>query len=208
MSSPPKLTPFSYVILALVGRGGAGAHDIVQMMREGPMFWTTSESHFYAEPKRLEKLGYLSARKEPGRTRTRTHYTLTAQGRDALSAWLAAPAAMPRVQHEALVKLLAADFSDDATILASLAGLRDGIADARASLGVLTERAEQIPHRTRYLRLINDFGKQSLDTLSEWLDHVEHELATSAGDSTPPQRQPAPTSASVDPAPHDRRAPA
>jgi PadR family transcriptional regulator AphA len=186
MSSPPKLTPFSYVILALVGRGGAGAHDIVQMMREAPMFWTTSESHYYAEPKRLEKLGYLSARKEPGQTRTRTHYTLTAQGRDALSAWLAEPAAMPRVQHEALVKLLAADFSDDATLLASLTDLRDGIADARASLAVLIERAEQIPHRTRYLRLINDFGERSLNTLSEWLDHVEHELATSPGDPTPP----------------------
>jgi hypothetical protein len=47
-----KLTPFSYVILALVGRGGAGPHDIVRMMREGAIFWTTSESHYYAEPKR------------------------------------------------------------------------------------------------------------------------------------------------------------
>lgn len=207
MSSRSNLTPFSYVILALVGRGGAGAHDLVQMMREGPMFWTTSESHFYAEPKRLQKLGYLSARTEPGRTRTRTHYTLTDQGRDALSAWLAEPAAMPRVQHEALVKLLAADFSDDATILASLAGLRDGIADAYASLGVLIERAEQIPHRTRYLRLINEFGERSLDALNDWLDHVEHELGTGAGAPTPTQRQPAPASASIDPAPQELREP-
>jgi len=173
------------------------------MMREAPMFWTTSESHFYAEPKRLEKLGYLSAREEPGRTRTRTHYTLTDQGRDALSAWLAEPAAMPRVQHEALVKLLAADFSDDAATLASLAGLRGGIADARASLGVLTERAEQIPHRTRYLRLINEFGKRSLDTLTEWLDHVEHELGTSAGDAPPLPRQPSPAGPLRDSAAHD-----
>jgi DNA-binding PadR family transcriptional regulator len=187
MSSHPKLTPFSYVILALVGRGGAGAHEIVQMMGEGSgMFWTTSESHFYAEPKRLAKLGYLSGRKQPGRTRERTHYTLTEQGHDALTAWLAEPAAMARVQHEALVKLLAADFSDDATILASLTGLRQGIADAYARLGPLTERAEQLPHRTRYLRLINDYGKRSLDTLSDWLDHVERELGPSATDVTPP----------------------
>ena len=174
------------MVLALVGRGGAGAHDIVQMMRESPMFWTTSESHYYAEPKRLAKLGYLFTRPEPGRTRTRTRYALTDQGRDALRAWLAQPAAMPRVQHEALVKLLAADFSDDTTILASLAGLRDGINDAYASLKVLTARAEQIPYRTRYLRLINDFGQRSLDTLSEWLDHVEHELTAPAGDKPPP----------------------
>jgi DNA-binding PadR family transcriptional regulator len=205
MSSQPRLTPFSYVILALVGRGGAGAHDIVQMMREGSVFWTTSESHFYAEPKRLAKLGYLSARKEPGRTRERTHYALTDQGSDALTAWLAESAAMPRVQHEALVKLLAADFSDDATILASLGGLRDGIADAYARLGALTERAELLPHRTRYLRLINDYGKRSRDTLSEWLDTVDHELGPSTPDAPPPQRRAAPPAISPDAASHDLR---
>ena len=64
---------------------------------------------------RLAKLGYLSARTEPGRTRPRTHYELTDKGAEALRAWLAEPAAMPRVQHEGIVKLLAADFSDDAT---------------------------------------------------------------------------------------------
>jgi PadR family transcriptional regulator AphA len=79
--SNQMLTPFSYVILALVGRGGAGPHDIVRMMREGAIFWTTSESHYYAEPKRLAKHGYLQARKEPGRTRPRTHYELTDAGR-------------------------------------------------------------------------------------------------------------------------------
>ena len=125
------------------------------------------------------------ARKQPGRTRERTHYTLTDQGREALTAWLAEPAAMARVQHEALVKLLAADFSDDATILASLKGLRQGIADAYARLGPLTERAEQLPHRTRYLRLINDFGRRSLDTLSDWLDHVERELESKRDERDP-----------------------
>ncbi len=176
MSSHPKLTPFSYVILALVGRGGASAHDIVEMMREGSTFWTTSESHFYAEPKRLAKLGYLSAQKVPGRTRERTHYTLTDHGSQALSQWLAEPAAMPRVQHEAIVKLLAADFSDDATISASLSGLRDGIATAKARLAILIERAKELPHRERYLRLINDYGVRSLQAQSDWLDAVEREL--------------------------------
>src|ERR671923_1842143 len=104
--SAGRLTPFSYVILALVGRDGAGPHDIVRMMREGAIFWTTSESHYYAEPKRLAKLGYLTADKQPGRTRPRTHYELTKRGRDALVRWLAEPAPMPRVQNKAAAKLL------------------------------------------------------------------------------------------------------
>jgi DNA-binding PadR family transcriptional regulator len=182
MSSAPKLTPFSYVILALVGRGGAGPHEIVQMMRAAPMFWTTSESHYYAEPKRLERAGYLAAQSEPGRTRARTHYTLTDTGRRALVDWLAAPAAPSRVQHEALVKLLAADFVDDATVLASLEGLRAEIAAQRALMGRLDRGMEELPHRARYLRLINDFGRRWFDMVDEWLDEVDRDLAPGAPD--------------------------
>jgi PadR family transcriptional regulator AphA len=175
-ATPQSLTPFSYVILALVGRGGAGPHDIVRMMREGAIFWTTSESHFYAEPKRLATLGFLHARTQPGRTRPRTHYELTAAGRRALSQWLALPAAMPRIQHEGVVKLLAADFSDDATIQASLAGLRSELEHAYQNLQEMERRAPSVPHRARYLRLINDYGRRSLDAQLEWLDAVQREL--------------------------------
>src|SRR5262245_48303921 len=170
MSSAGRLTPFSYVILALVGREGAGPHDIVRMMREGAIFWTTSESHYYAEPRRLAALGYLQARTEPGRPRPRTHYELTDAGRQALTAWLAEPAAMPRVQHEGVVKLLAADFADDATIATSLAGLREGIERAYEDLEQMEQRAREIPHRTRYLRLIDDYARRLLDAERDWLD--------------------------------------
>lgn len=182
------LTPFSYVILALVGRNGAGPHDIVRMIREGAVFWTTSESHIYAEPKRLANLGYLTAEKQPGRTHQRTHYELTDQGRSALVRWLAEPAPMPRVQNEAAVKLLAADFSDDATILASLSTLRVELANRYSDLEEMERRAEEIPHRRRYLRLLNELARRTLDTQREWLDHVEKELRapSSRGDERSP----------------------
>ncbi len=63
-------------------------------MRTGRVYWTAAPSHFYAEPKRLAKLGYLSAHKEPGRTRERTVYELTAKGRRAVAAWLAEPSGL------------------------------------------------------------------------------------------------------------------
>src|ERR1700749_4805685 len=103
MSNTPKLSPFSYVILVLVGEHGAGPHDLVQMMRDGRIYWTAPESQFYAEPKRLAQYGYLEATKAPGRTHQRTHYTLTAQGREALAQWLATPARFARIQNEAIV---------------------------------------------------------------------------------------------------------
>jgi DNA-binding PadR family transcriptional regulator len=174
--SSDDLRPFSYVILALVGRNGAGPHDIVRMMRQGRLYWAAAESHYYAEPKRLEQLGYLRSRKEPGRTRARTHYELTAKGRDALRAWLAEPAELPRIQHEAIVKLLAADLGDDATVLASLEAMRADIAEARAGLDTADEIAENLEHRTRYLRLVHRLGRELLDVHERWLDEVEREL--------------------------------
>src|SRR5690349_6727292 len=98
MSSRSPLTPFSYVVLALIGEGGAGPHDLVRMMRQGRVYWSAAESHYYAEPKRLEALGLLRSEKRPGATTARTHYRLTAAGRAALADWLAEPAGFPRIQ--------------------------------------------------------------------------------------------------------------
>ena len=130
-----SLTPFSYVILVLVGEGGAGPHDLVRMMRQGAWaYWTSSQSQYYAEPKRLEGLGLLSAASAPGRTHDRTVYRLTDAGREALAAWLGTPAAFPRVQNEAAVRLLGAEFADPATLLEGLRGLREEIAAGHAWL--------------------------------------------------------------------------
>ena len=53
------MTPLSYVVLNLIGRDGAGPHDLVQMARRGQrLYWAGAESKIYAEPKRLAKLGY------------------------------------------------------------------------------------------------------------------------------------------------------
>jgi DNA-binding PadR family transcriptional regulator len=174
--STRELTPFSYTVLTLVGEGGTGPHDIVRMMRQGRIYWTAAESHYYAEPKRLAKLGYLAARKEPGRTRERTHYTLTNKGRDALRSWLAEPATLPRIQHEAIVKLLAADLVDDRVVLESLRAMRSDIADAAARLDVAEAVAATLPHRERYLRLVHRLGRALLDAHLHWLDDVEREL--------------------------------
>lgn len=182
--SRSELTPFSYAVLTLVGEGGAGPHDIVRMMRQGRVYWTAAESHYYAEPKRLERLGYLTSRKEPGKTRARTHYMLTDKGRKALQAWIAEPATLPRIQHEAIVKLLAADLASDEVVLRSLQGMRTDIADASARLDIAEAVAARLPHRERYLRLVHRLGRELLETHLRWLDEVEQELRPKESAST------------------------
>ena len=176
--SSSDLTPFSYVVLALVGRGGAGPHDLVRMMRaQGDLYWSAAESHWYAEPKRLERLGYLRSQKQPGRTTARTHYELTDEGRAALRDWLKQPSSLPRIQHEAIVRLLAADLGADADVLASLEGLESDIERARSLLEAARERAPTLPHRERYLNLVHRLGELLLEAHDEWLEEVRRELA-------------------------------
>jgi PadR family transcriptional regulator AphA len=174
--SSSDLTPFSYAVLALVGEGGAGPHDIARMMREGQMIWSAARSQYYAEPKRLEQLGYLRSRKLPGQTTERTHYTLTRAGKRALQQWLAEPARFTRIQAEPVVKLLAANFVDDEVILESLGALRGQIADMRAQLARAEARRGEFPDRERYLALNQALARALLDAHGEWLDRVEREL--------------------------------
>jgi PadR family transcriptional regulator, regulatory protein AphA len=185
--SDEELGAFSFAVLALVGRGGASPHDIVRLMREGSILWTTSESHFYAEPKRLAKLGYLTSEKRPGSTRERTFYELTDKGRQALREWVPRPAARPRIQHEAAIKIAAADFAaDDQAVLQSLTGLREHLESDYRSLQNMEERATELPQRTRYARLLNGLARRVLDAQREWLDEVERELGPREGPPSGP----------------------
>ena len=174
--SREELTPFSYVVLTLVGAGGAGPHDIVRMMRQGRVYWAAAESHYYAEPKRLEKLGYLRSEKLPGKTRERTRYTLTEKGLQALTAWAATPAAFPRIQHEAVVRVLAGDLVGDEALFASLDGLRADLAEISRRLDEAERVATQLPHRARYLHLVHSLGRKLLRAHEEWADEIADEL--------------------------------
>ena len=171
-----ELRPFSYAILSLVGIGGAGPHDIVRMMRQGQVFWSAAPSHFYSEPKRLEELGYLSSETRPGKTRPRTHYSLTEKGRAALARWVGEPASFPRIQHEAAVKVLSGDIGGDEAVLRSIEGLRADLVEVRAGLVASAEVAKTLPHRERYLRLLLKLGDELVRVHEEWADEFEREL--------------------------------
>jgi DNA-binding PadR family transcriptional regulator len=77
-------------VLGLLNHAGeATPYDLKQMVAAavGP-FFSIPHSQVYAEPERLAKAGYLTETRERG-GRRRKHYSLTDQGRKALSDWLA-----------------------------------------------------------------------------------------------------------------------
>ena len=175
--SRSELSAFSYRVLALVGRGGAGAHDLVRMAHRGRIYAYDAPSQYYAEPKRLEHLGYLAARKEPGKTRERTHYTLTEKGLDALRDWVPQPTPFPRIDSEGITRVLAADLVGEEPVRKSISALRAEIADLSARLDEAESVAETLPHRRKYLLLNLRLARRLLEAHLEWVDEVEHELA-------------------------------
>jgi DNA-binding PadR family transcriptional regulator len=172
----PELTLFSYEILGLVGRHGAGPHDLLLLAKRGRFFNWAGESQYYTEPKRLAEFGYLSARKEPGKTRERTVYTLTEKGVQALREWAGTPVAFTPLKSEPLVRLLICDLVGEQITRASMATLREDIADLELRLGEAERSAHQLAHREKYLLLATGFMRRYLDLHLELIDQVEQQL--------------------------------
>ncbi|HZT53838.1 MAG TPA: hypothetical protein VE995_05605 [Gaiellaceae bacterium] len=183
-----ELTLFSYEILGLVGSGGAGAHDLLRMARQGRLLDWAGESQYYVEPKRLAGLGYLDARKEPGKTRERTVYTLTDKGREALADWARTPVTVTPLKSEPLLRLLICDLVGEHVTRESLATLRDDLADLRRRVDDSERRAADLPHREKYLHLVIDFLRGYLDLHEQLVDQAERKLIDESTIPSPPRR--------------------
>jgi DNA-binding PadR family transcriptional regulator len=172
-----ELGLFSYEILGLVGRTGAGPHDLLRLARRGRMLAWAGESQYYTEPKRLAQLGYLSARKEPGKTRDRTVYTLTDKGLTALREYARTPVGFTPLKSETLLRLLICDLVGETVTRESIATLRDDIADIARRLDDAERSARELPHREKYLLLAVGFLRRLLELHLDLVDEVERELA-------------------------------
>jgi DNA-binding PadR family transcriptional regulator len=171
--SSGDLSFFSYEILGLVGRDGAGPHDLRGMTQRGRILDWAGESQYYAEPKRLAELGYL----EPGKTRERTVYTLTEKGLEALREYAKTPVRFVPVKSDLTLRLLFADLVGEETTRTSVATLRDDLDDLRSRLDAAEASALTLPHRTKYLLLVTGFLRGLLQLHEDLVDEVERELA-------------------------------
>lgn len=179
--SSNDLTAFSVVVLALVGRGGAGPHDLRRNAEQGRVYWDAAPSQWYAEPKRLARLGYLRAAKQPGRTRERTHYTLTSRGIAALEEWARTPVPLPRMQHETVVRLLCADLVPAKAVAEGLAALRGEVEEALAHLAAARAAWRRLEHRADLLAVNDRYAERLLRLQLEWLDDAQGTLRQRLG---------------------------
>jgi PadR family transcriptional regulator AphA len=191
--STTELSLFSIEVLGLVGRHGAGPHDLLRLAQRGRMLAWAGESQYYTEPKRLAKLGYLAARKEPGKTRERTIYTLTDAGLQALHEYAQRPVTFTPVKSDALLRMLICDLTGEDVTRESMLALRDDLADIAARLDQAEDAAHGLPHREKYLLIVTRFLRRYLALHEELVDEVDREL--SASHTPSPAARPAPAAA-------------
>ena len=179
-NQPPDLLPgtLDMLILQTLVTGDKHGYGIAERLKQVSQdVLQVGESSLYPALQRLLLNGWVKAEWGTSENNRRArYYTLTAAGREAVREWASSPARFPRIYHDAVVRLLAADLSDDATVLESLRGLREELAELGALLDEAERVAGSIPHRERNLRLVHSLGRRLVGAHEAWLDDVEREL--------------------------------
>jgi DNA-binding PadR family transcriptional regulator len=135
-------------------------------------FWPRARSKLYEEPKKLVAHGLARATEEARGRRPRTRYTITARGRRALAAWLAAPGEGPVLESEQVLKVFYAEHATTGDLRRTLAELRAWVHE-RTLVNVevgqsYVEGRGPFPERAAILVLTGRFLDDYLEMLDRW----------------------------------------
>jgi DNA-binding PadR family transcriptional regulator len=171
------LTTTSYAVLGLLSLRDWSTYELAkQMARSMRLWWPRAESRVYEEPKRLLRLGLVTATDEGVGERPRTVYSITKAGRAALAAWLDEAGKLYRLEFEGMLKVF---FADQGT-LPQLHARIDDIADAaRAELerGLAFDdeylaTGGPFPERLHLIELVTDLHLRFLEATLAWAEDV------------------------------------
>ena len=105
-----KTSPTTYGLLGLLAvRSWTGYELTQQLQRSLRYVWSASEGHLYREQGHLVDLGWAIVEDEPAGERTRKRYTITPDGREALTDWLATEPGEPHFEIEGVLRLFYGD---------------------------------------------------------------------------------------------------
>jgi DNA-binding PadR family transcriptional regulator len=177
-----ELTTTSYAILGLLNIKPWSAYELTQQAQRSLRYaWPKSESHLYAEPKRLVRMGYARVTESPaGPVRTRQVYRITAAGRRALRAWLERDPAPPQLEFEAVLRVFYADAADKAAILSTLARTHEDVRRQYDQGIALVETwlagDAPFPERLHLSALLAAFTRDLLWLMMEWSEFAQREI--------------------------------
>lgn len=132
---PKRTATTANAILGLLSlRPAWPTYDITQQLRRNMrFFWPRAESRIYDEARQLVDRGLAEARQEQTGRRTRSVYSITPAGREAVEQWLATAPRPTSLECEPLLRIFLADFCTQEQLHAALEQVK---ADAEAILSV------------------------------------------------------------------------
>ena len=178
---PPRMTTSSYAVLALLDLKPWPGYELThQAQRSLRYAWPKSERLLYSEPKKLVELGYATSHQEDSGGRTRNVYTITAEGRDALSEWTTTRTQPPRLEVEALLRLLFADHGSREDVLGALDELESDIGEHHQAIvdlmGSYLDGGHPFPQRTHLSVLFATFQIDMFKTIERWIEFARNEI--------------------------------
>ena len=176
-----KPTTSSYAVLALLDlRPWTGYELTVQARRSLTYAWPKSVRLLYSEPKKLVDLGFATTHKESVGNRTRNVYEITDEGRAALKDWMAMRSQPPRIEVEALLRVLFADLGSVEDLRVVLGQLEDDIGERHQAVVSLMasylEGSHPFPDRTHLSVLFATFQVEIFKSIERWVEFAQAEI--------------------------------
>lgn len=174
------MTTSSFAVLALLSLRPWTGYELTQQAQRSLRYaWPKSERLLYSEPKKLVELGYATVRRDGGR-RPRNVYSITDAGRDALEGWTATRTQRPRLEVEALLRLLFADHGTTADVLRALTEMEQDVEEHHRAIVELMasylEGGHPFPQRTHLSVLFATFQIEVFKAMERWIDFAREEI--------------------------------
>ena len=172
------LSSTAYVILGMLRLGARTGYDVKGIVdRSTRFFWAASYGQIYPELRRLEEAGLVEGESSPTGGRKRKEHRLTEAGRAELLSWLGAPAQMPELRDENLLKLF---FADALPLEQGLEQLRLRRRGHEEFLGLLGEIAARPGEDPPFVDLVLRYGIAYAEFNVAWCEEQEARLSDAA----------------------------
>jgi DNA-binding PadR family transcriptional regulator len=175
------MTTSSFAVLALLDLRPWTAYELThQAQRSLRYAWPKSERLLYTEPKKLVELGYATVEQDDTGGRSRSIYTISEAGRVALQEWMSTRTQPPRLEIEALLRLLFADHGSREDLLGALEELEDDIGEHHQAIvelmGSYLDGGHPFPERTHLSVLFATFQIEMFKTMEAWIEFARGEI--------------------------------
>lgn len=185
------LTTTSYVVLGMLVSRDLTAYDISELFGRGVgELWPRAGRQHYNAPKKLLERGLVTARADAVGARPRTVYSITDEGRAALTAWLAERSRPSALEFEGMMRVLFADQGSIEDLRSNLRTMREQADATRRLFGrhAVTLRDTTVatfPERQHLMALANRFMVGHFSHIVEWSDWALAEIEDWPDTTTP-----------------------